>query len=1022
MKQLLFRHSVKNLYRSPGKTLLYMVLIAALTALLCLEMSVYVSVNHFLDEAQTVYTTIAQFEYLGEHYPNATIRDPKRQEVQASLEEIGAFSHEAVRNVNMKSAILGRLSRVDTGETIDRIRNVTPYLDESVLIVTAQKSTSFREDLPRVIINEALYSFRSHEGKIANISIDDYEFIPGHQYLIHGSFYSGVTSDPYFRVEPFTLSVTDETLEIEESKVVDLGPNWDGTIPEDSVMQDIADTYRVLNNSVEVFASDNLDIELAFHQQRLYPIEGRLFTEAEYNSGYPGILISKLLSEKLGLGVGEHLMLDVSDKEADSLLESYWAKDGFTVRSEFEIIGILNDVKETQHQVYIPKSEQFYNEHGNFGYTLATVEIENASRDQYFDSIDPALPPLVRMTIYDQGYAAVTDSFHDILRSTVLVLVASMLAGFMLLLLFAYMSIYRERENARVLMRLGGSSSQVERFMMYLPALIALMASALGAYIAYLVSDLVLAMVVGMTESSRSSNLSYSITNLSIHKDLSYESYTDPAVFIETAAIVFVVALILCYIILRFVQRKPKPKKLKRSRVRHISTSRSLKGGALRYASLSMARSGMRAVLPFAVALAATSLLLQMASVEESTAKDLETLRNDYEISGYFTTIDGQDHQDLMVNLYPLQDVVDTKLLDQVTVTLDNHFWLNQRFSADNEWLEDYSMPEFADTGFGQETFMNQLMAQPKLVFTNDFRQSPDFMYADTVMTEFMDGYSEEDFGANSLVDFDKTIGVIPKRMMEDKNIELGDVLGMTILDGRGTSWFSFQVVGHYQSDGFDDSLYVPLAFRITPRMLSSEYEVQDLHLDIPMYAYSYWDGQQYFTGAIDFKSVSFSLFSRDLDDFKEALKDEGFSEVNRIGRQRYFVVISDAQYLRTEASLTQRLNYMNVLYPVIYALTYILALVIPFIMILVRRREISVMRQTGTPYMRVFMSFFLELFILGMVGVALAFALRHVFNLPFSVDSNRLGQIFSVCWILASAFSIFILTRGPIRKVGTGE
>ncbi len=1030
MKFLLLGHSFKNFRRSPVKSLLYIFLITALTALLCLELSVFVSVDRFLDEANDYYTTIAHYEYIGERYPNDNILDPMTLEMTEKLKHSDAYLHDAVSAWNEPSTGLTFITKSGSDVMPRTVRPVLPYRQEAVLMVDVRNTVN-PWNQRKAVIDATLFSHRDNTGKMINIDENGFELEPGHRYLVHGYFYPGSTSEIYFRLSPFdfdaakaaAFSLEDGSVSASTERdrvLMDLGEDAANVVPEAPLMEAIAKSYQLTNHSLSLIPTRDLDAEWAFHQQRLTITKGRGFSPEDYEEGAAVVLLSEEVAGQLDLEIGDRIDLAASDREASTILESYWAGQDFDIHETVEVIGIFNNEKDFLHHVYVPVSETFSFKHGHYGYSLGTAVIDNARRDEYFAAVNDSLPPLVRLTIYDQGYAAVTDSFRDIRTGTILVLLVTALAGSLILLLFAYMSIYRERENGRVLIRLGASYAQVLRFFHYLPAFAASIAVTLGATVGFYYAGEVTEYVASLAESSRKADLRYSMTNLSVTRELPFRAVTTRDVFTGTAVIVFLAAMIFCFFFAVKSMKEPKEHRRKSVRERRVKDSSSLSGGAVSYALLSIRRSGARAVLPMGAVLTAILLLLGMSRSLADTKAQLKEVNESNEIRAYYTNIYGQENKNLLVNLYSLQAINDSGLIESVAVTMRRNYWYQGRYPGGGDEYIEEPMPEFGNTGFGIETMMDQLAEQPHIVFTNDMAGASDFYYSSGVETEYMDGWSESLFAMTKEDQLNPKVGLIPRNFMEKYEIEYGDRIRLMVMRPHsGIDFVDITVVGSYRGDGLEDNIYMPLLNLVSPLVLSAktytEVQVPGSQLIIP--------DSFAIQNLVEFDSALFTLLSGNLSEFKSLLAEEGFSQVNRLGKLRQFIILSDASHLMTKASLTQRVNYMNILYPVIYVLTYLLAFLIPFIMLLVRRREIAIMKQTGTQRHRLFGSFFWELLILGTTGTILAFVLSRTMNASMLTEGINLARNFFLCWLASTVLSTTFMTGGKkFRQIGRNE
>ncbi len=98
---MIFRNSLKSIYRSFGKSALFTLIILSLTLALGLATSVWVAVDQFLKDCDEYYTTVGLFEYMGTEYPGDIIYDPRMDAGLNSLARFGSDSlSQESRDVN----------------------------------------------------------------------------------------------------------------------------------------------------------------------------------------------------------------------------------------------------------------------------------------------------------------------------------------------------------------------------------------------------------------------------------------------------------------------------------------------------------------------------------------------------------------------------------------------------------------------------------------------------------------------------------------------------------------------------------------------------------------------------------------------------------------------------------------------------------------------------------------------------------------------------------------------------------
>ncbi len=110
--------------------------------------------------------------------------------------------------------------------------------------------------------------------------------------------------------------------------------------------------------------------------------------------------------------------------------ESYWAGTGFASSADYAIVGVMSTPRTMGQYVYVPKGADPVFDQNVIGYTIGTALIKNGRADSFYSDMQQVLPDRVRLTIYDQGYAAVADPFREILRVTNIVSAVCALAGF----------------------------------------------------------------------------------------------------------------------------------------------------------------------------------------------------------------------------------------------------------------------------------------------------------------------------------------------------------------------------------------------------------------------------------------------------------------------------------------------------------------------------------------------------------------------------------------------------------------
>lgn len=79
---MIIRNAFNSILRTPWRALLFLLLLAVLTAFLSLGASVWDLADRMLDECDETFTTIAVLEYMGADYPDESVYD---EELQAAI-------------------------------------------------------------------------------------------------------------------------------------------------------------------------------------------------------------------------------------------------------------------------------------------------------------------------------------------------------------------------------------------------------------------------------------------------------------------------------------------------------------------------------------------------------------------------------------------------------------------------------------------------------------------------------------------------------------------------------------------------------------------------------------------------------------------------------------------------------------------------------------------------------------------------------------------------------------------------
>lgn len=986
---MFLKNSLKNIIRSSGKSILFFLLILIITIVQCLGISIWISIDNFLDECDNNYKTIGLLEYMGPEYPDDFIFDER---MNATLDSFDFSFIEENENVLLWDSSYRALGYI---KGLSRKDINAPLKDLSVVVLSdIGEYKRYRSNM--AIVSETLYSSADYTGKAVLIDDFGFEAEKDHVYLAHGSLGYGKTSYRYFT--PFEFSSesakADGYTDSKSYMIMDITDDL-GDAGLKETFEKIAETYRVINNSVFVHATGDITSEMQFHQQLLYISEGRSFTEDEYRNGEKVCIITEFIANDLGLSVGDRTTLSIAVAENTPVFESYWAGTGFAYEDEYVIVGICNTISEYTGNVYIPKSVGMDLSVNQIGYTIGTAVIDNDGADEFYSEIEPRLPDRVRMTIYDQGYSTVAEPFKKVLRIAIIISCTSIMAGIAVIILFGFLFIYRQRDVSDIMIKLGTGRRRTAGYFLYGSGIIALIGSTLGAVTGYMLSGLVVKIVGNSITAFEHTDRRYSISNLSISKSLEWASDLNPKVFIITGLSILIAAILSCLVFTLLTFRNKNKKRRAGKKLKRKGRSMILNAGPLKYTLISIMRSGQRSIITPVVAIGIVILVSQLTSTAIRYEKQLEQIYADSVISGQFMDINGRYYNNLVIDGFILHDIYESGYLEELHVTksFPCHYVGRPIIDGVDQQLEPFEIPK----GFSGETLLDKIKRGPKLILTNSISRAPEFYFSSDVKMEFLEGY-DESFLHGEYEAPGPMLCMVTTDFLVENGVSLGDTIRLFVID-RKTAELDFLIVGSYVKEGTKDNVYCQHAGYTRPSLLTDSGDDERDEL----FKATYY-------------SASFILKNAgDLGALKEYMADYGVSEINKIRTYRTFPVIDDKTFSSSVESFNQRIRQTEVLYPFIYSLLGVLAFILSFILILSRKKEIAVMRGLGTVKGRVFITFFTEQLILCLIGCCIGLIAWALFNVGFNSLQLILTAGFIGLFSLGGAVSLILVNRSEV-------
>lgn len=1038
------RHGIQNALRTPRRSVVFLLLMTLLVALLGTSLGLSYALEETLKQCRENYSTIGLVEYIGPGYPSSNTVVEETADILAAFE--AALDREDPTLINWEP------TRMALGYTpqMELLTNLKLLSGQYVAVVKVQRQTEYdgmyyqrlsnhthleyyvnHRKLPlyNCLVTELLFNYSTQlmVGTPALLEIPGVAatsfpaqsyvdnsglLIPGHYYLVHGRVGDTSLLGPaYLQLTPIEYELSGKKIKGSDLLDITLPDGSCAALDGSSLPEAMAETYQVAAHSLTVQASNRPDDLLPFQQGELTLTKG-----AFYAADSKGCLVSEYVANSLGLQVGDQLPLSLAVREDYLIPFSYWAGEGFDAEDTYTVTGIFSANADYEATVYIPIRDDMDMQQNHCSYTLGQLQLKNGEAQTYVEQLQQRLDSSIRISVYDQGYTAVAQSLGDMLRLVQIIAGVCLAAGLGFLVLFGYLLVYRQRSVGQTMLRVGATRKNVHTYFLFCAGTVALPAMVLGLIASRYICLGVLQLMKSLLDSRTTIELLYSNSALSMQRSATeYLQAPGWGVLALIALGTLALALLSCLLFSKEILENRRKKRRRVSRGAQGTRSRSLRGGALTYAWLSFLRGGFRSLVPVLAGVCAAILFCQLSGSVITYSVQLERLRTDSSAYGYITDIKGKYTSGLTLDQRTLNTLKDMDGITDLTYLTTSHYQF-ARVIRDGEVVGGPGLPEQPNTIHEEERYRDNLRSGPELVFINRLEGAPEFAYSSSIETQWLEGYDSSFFseqpteGENGYIPIEQLENrcVIPTTMMEEYGIQLGDRIWLeTIRNIDGADMISqlgFRVVGSYVQPGRSNNIYVNLSVlnqigQYGAGGLSGLYTEQGKVFQVCFYGGAYSESA--------YSGLTFRIPScAKLTDIKQVLYDKGLSAVGNILNIRNFVLINDASYLTTERVATQRLWYMQHLFPVVYAIALGLGYLIAYLQGQSRKKELRTMRSVGASGRTAFWSLYWEQLMLALLGAALGAGL--CLALGWSTELGLLlTAAFAALWLLGALVSL---------------
>ena len=1016
----MLKHSTNSVIRSPWKSLLFILLLSAAILFVSLGSSMLYSADRMLAQADEQFSTVVSLKYGGLENINGAWADEAFQENIANLDSSSILDHPSVLAADTERKIF---AYAENGTEVKQ--QASPFVD----IVIFSFSLAYQEvdGSWTALTKDILFgsSLKPDNFILINPVNTRGESITGE--LESGRTYLGAAIINYSQgrrtatfVNPITLipAYADELQILSEITDITDRPDFFET-NEGNLWTTLIESMTIVDKSFTVTASSYPPVLSPFHLNQTRLVEGEFDTN-DLNTCY----ISDRVAALLDLEVGDIWHLSFHSDPSGDPASSYWTEEGFDHSADIRIAGIFQEYTGLAFQVYMPLAD--WVEQPPDDYEFLRVLVENESVNAYISYLSNILPENIEVRIEDQGYAAAVQPILTLREQAIALTGISALAGIAAAILFSYLFISRQQQTARVMMMLGTGRTRTAAYLLFGILLIAIFSALLGTLIGSFMDTRITEAVWDSLQQEDVLDIRYSERAMGIPVEFNPELTTSAWVRWASAGLLIAIITLITVVFAILTLRKPKRKKIRKT------TGPSLKIGkaisfrhvptiGLRFALRSINRNWLRSLIVPVTALVLVMFIVAISYAENQQNEEAEAVYDEVQTLAYMTTFLGESRE------VPLHFYADILHLLEPNFGVDNRYSiratetegdfitrLRQTFEENNPYIErmiltskmNYTYmgivqqagedtinteiakrPEVTEhnPAFGYDWYQALVRQMPVILFTDSIFTTPEFYQTQDPVIDWLNGYSNESFRTNDM------IVTLPDRFMDDNGIDLGDTIRVAIYladpdEGVFMEAHDFLVVGRYEQGSRSPIIYTPWTLICYITLYDDQaYLVLDSAQDDPS---ENWRASGFYLSDDIMIASLIPEDTRQLSGLRDYLEEERYSQVGSINQKRLSVVIEDRALSDAVESIQQHLFFMDLVMSIMLVVSGIIGFILSYLLTRHRLHEFAIMRSLGTKRRQVYSAFFLEqflLFLIGTVPIVAAMYIRPEWHYLFS-------------------------------------
>ena len=503
-------NSLKQLKRTPVKTVFFLVLLVLTVAFFMLGFNLWVIAGKNIDKIENTFTTIGTVQQKATGVERGEMWDAdKKSYTYFSYSTYDRIIPPSVLDFEGANYILNPEKRpYYVAFSPDYVVDENPYsdwiLDFRTLIAEVQPLEDCQTDHPvRVKVKKVLSGRLDYRDEILFSNHYDPHPYPLHAsktYIMMLKDWSDPLTNEYKYIPagyPSSTQYTKEGTRIED--IMQTEVPWDEVTenfyetPIGKRWLALIESYGIMKHNIPVIPTQDTNLLMTFYDGDTWISEGRDFSSEEHESGEKVCLISKYFAENNKLNVGDSLRLPL-------LCADYYYSSGQTYRydaycgwpygslinangeiypvfedSDYKIVGIYEAVKGAssspdymlgKNAVVIPSASVKNSDENNIldfgpmmGYTTS-FQIPNGTSDEYLAAWAKQGIPELEINFYDKGYSKIKAGLDAMAATAVILLIAGAVTTLLVLILFCHLFITKQRKRTAIERSLGMTKKQ----------------------------------------------------------------------------------------------------------------------------------------------------------------------------------------------------------------------------------------------------------------------------------------------------------------------------------------------------------------------------------------------------------------------------------------------------------------------------------------------------------------------------------------------------------------------------------